>query len=403
MRVCYITHSAPCGKGETFIINELNTIRKYFDVVILPLRPRGTPQYEEAKMLLDDSVIIPLFNFRIFIHFLFSIFSNPVQVFTCIANIFTESRSLRVLFRNLCVVPKAFYVTNSLKDLKISHIHCHWSCIQTTFGSIVAKNLGVGFSFTAHSYDIDENNMLRQKVLESSFVRAISQNAKNQIIELTGLDKLNHKIHVIHMGVTIPKVSNKTNHNKKSRKVIVCPANVEEIKGQKYLIEACAISKSKGLSLKCLIIGEGPDIPKLKSLITEKGLEDDVFLEGYYPHSKLMGMMQNENIDIVILPSITMNNGYSEGIPVALIEAMSYKIPVISTNTGDISELLGQGRGIMVAQKNPEELSEAITNVVTDKSLSESLRTSGFQRVNNEYNIQSTCKDLADLIKQSVE
>lgn len=397
MKVCYVTHSAPCGKGETFIINEINTIEKYFDVVILPLRPRGKPQYEGAKVLMDNSVIIPIFNLRILIHFITSIFLNPLQIFTNILQMVSESRSPRVLTRNLCVLPKAYYAAKCLREMEIDHIHCHWSCIQTTFGSIVAKNLGVSYSFSAHSYDIDENNMLKRKVRESSFVRTISRNAKDQIIEFTGLNELADKLYVIHMGVEIPQNSSDI-ERKQNGQVIACPANVEEIKGQKYLIEACRILKSRGFSFKCLIIGDGPDIPKLKSLITELKLENDVFLEGYYPHSKLMDMLKNKNIDIVTLPSVNMSNGYSEGIPVALVEAMSYKIPVVSTNTGDISELLGDGCGIMVEQRNPEELSEAIYKTFSDENTTNAVIEKAYNRVQVEFNIENTSKDLADLI-----
>ena len=51
-------------------------------------------------------------------------------------------------------------------------------------------------------------------------------------------------------------------------------------------------------------------------------------------------------IDVVVLPSIDLGNGYHEGIPFALMEAMAYAIPVVATETGGIPELIGGGAGL---------------------------------------------------------
>ena len=57
----------------------------------------------------------------------------------------------------------------------------------------------------------------------------------------------------------------------------------------------------------------------------------------------------NREADIVVLPSLDLGKHLHEGIPVPLMEAMANRIPVISTQTGGIPELLRDGAGIMVS------------------------------------------------------
>ena len=401
MTICYVTHSAPCGKGETFIVQEIIEMKKYFQVVIIPIRPMGMPQYEDAQLLMNDSIILPLLNIKIIACFILTIFSNPFLVIGNLISLISESISLKVLLRNLCILPKAYYVTRVLKDKKIRHIHAHWSSIQTTFGLIVAKNLGIDFSFTAHRYDIDENNMLRKKVLEASFVRTISERGKNKIIRLTNLVQADKKIHVIHMGVKIPRFKN-VRISKNTIPIIACPANLEEVKGHTYLVEACAILKSTGLKFKCLIIGSGSQYRSIKNLIGNKELENEVLLVGYYPHSKLIEMMKNHVIDIIVLPSITTKDGACEGIPVTLMEAMSFGIPVLSTKTGGIPELLREGGGIMVEEKDSKAIAQEVLRILSDENLREKLTKLGYQRIRNHFNITKTCEELSSLIQKSI-
>ncbi|MEM3063582.1 MAG: colanic acid biosynthesis glycosyltransferase WcaL, partial [Nitrososphaerota archaeon] len=163
-KILFITREAPFGKHEAFIIQELLKVREFFEIIIVPVIPRFYPQYADARELLKDSIIMPLINPRILIGFLMFFISNPHKVLNILGDILRESRSIKVFLRNLSIVPKAVYMSSVLKNAEINHIHAHWATIQTTFGLIISRILGVPFSFTAHRYDIGENNMLGKKV-----------------------------------------------------------------------------------------------------------------------------------------------------------------------------------------------------------------------------------------------
>jgi glycosyltransferase involved in cell wall biosynthesis len=140
---------------------------------------------------------------------------------------------------------------------------------------------------------------------------------------------------------------------------------------------------------------------KLANGIKEKGLGGFIKMPGVLPHEKLIDLYKNGEIDCVVLPSINTPSGEHEGIPVAIMEAMVYEVPVISTNTGAIPELLGGGAGIMVKEKSGAELANAIKNAMFDKSKTEKMANIAREKIENDFNIQKTTRALLELIKIS--
>jgi glycosyltransferase involved in cell wall biosynthesis len=96
----------------------------------------------------------------------------------------------------------------------------------------------------------------------------------------------------------------------------------------------------------------------------------------------------------VILASIDLGNGLHEGVPVALIEAMSYGIPVVATPTGGTAELVLPGSGLLVPPANPAALADAIQSLLEDARLREQLGESGRQRVLAGWDIVGVAAEL---------
>ena len=102
---------------------------------------------------------------------------------------------------------------------------------------------------------------------------------------------------------------------------------------------------------------------------------------------------------MVILPSITTDKGEHEGIPVTLMEAMAYGIPVISTKTGGIPELIGDGSGIMVEEKNAKAIADAIERLMLDRNFYHILSLKGREKILKEFSIKENAKNLLSLFK----
>ena len=99
-------------------------------------------------------------------------------------------------------------------------------------------------------------------------------------------------------------------------------------------------------------IGGNGETKKLKNLIQEYDLNDVVkfigWVNGEFKHDQL------SSADVYIQPS------YNEGLPISILEAMSYSLPILSTTVGGIPEVVTQKNGILCEPGNKEELWRAI-------------------------------------------
>ncbi|MCP1126095.1 glycosyltransferase family 4 protein [Bacillus sp. 3103sda1] len=141
------------------------------------------------------------------------------------------------------------------------------------------------------------------------------------------LPQLNHNI--------LEKRLKKINNVSKSNPIILgttAAVNVK-YKGQQYVIEAISLLNKQGYNFEYHIVGGG-DNSFLKSIAKKHGVSDKVKLLGSMSHKKVFEYL--DNIDIYIQPS------KQEGLPRALVEAMSRGCPSIGSTTGGIPELLNE-------------------------------------------------------------
>lgn len=116
--------------------------------------------------------------------------------------------------------------------------------------------------------------------------------------------------------------------------VLGTAANVDvRYKGQQFVIEALGMLKKEGIcNFEYQILGSG-DQKYLKSVAKENDVEEQVKFLGSYPHEKVFSWLKND-LDIYIQPSL------QEGLPRAMIEAMSVGLPCVGSDVAGIPELL---------------------------------------------------------------
>ncbi len=398
MRIAYITAHAPFGRGETFILNEMVALTDLgIDLIIIPRSPSKEIFHAAAYQLADKAIRLPLMNWQIFFSFLKTLFSNS-RLFKIIGVMMRNSRLGKTIIKNLSVLPKAVFVASILKEKQVRHIHAHWGSTTATMAWIISEFTNIPWSFTLHRWDIAENNMLKLKVEKATFVRCISEDGRREALNIVGTEHQD-KVKVLHMGVKVQDAPLLQTHQSRSSFVIACPANFVPTKGHRFLIEACSLLLNQGMTnLCCLLIGDGPLEREIRRQIEEFHLEENVKLVGRLPHNDLMRMYEHGQVDVVVLPSIETADKEKEGIPVALMEAMAFGIPVISTATGGIPELLHNGAGVLVPPASSKALAEAILRLMNDQALRTMVRNRGFERISQEFNLQSNAQRLLALM-----
>ena len=158
--------------------------------------------------------------------------------------------------------------------------------------------------------------------------------------------------------------------NDKNKIKICTVANVElKYKGQEYVIKAIKKLKKKGMLIDYYIVGGG-DPTRLKKIIEKYELQDDVHLTGGIPHNKVYDLL--DEIDLYIQPSL------QEGLPRAVVEAMSRACPIIGSKTGGIPELISDE--YIFKRKNVAEISKMIERFISSKNTLKGMAIKNYEK-----------------------
>ena len=387
MKIICVTACLPHGTDEAFVIPEIKQlIRRGHDVLVVPRSPRG--RIVHGHEIERQSRIEGLYSRATLMAAASLGWSAPREVRSAVLPLL-KTRSLKHGIKNLAIVPKALWLAEIAKSWRAEHIHCHWAGTTATMTMIASRLSGIPWSFTAHRWDIVENNLLAEKVRSAAFARFISEDGLRMAKERGVRDAGNAR--VLRMGVSIPS------HVQRwygPRPLIVCPARLVEVKGHRFLLEAWRILRSRGLDPELWLAGDGELKAQLAALGESFGLAGSVRFLGSVPHRELLKIYEQLPVSAVVVPSIDLGGGEHEGIPVAWVEAMSYGIPVIATATGGTAELVTPGSGLLVQPADPEGLADAVERLIQDPTLRTQLGDAGRRRAEEAHDIVRIVEEL---------
>lgn len=144
---------------------------------------------------------------------------------------------------------------------------------------------------------------------------------------------------------------------------------------------------------KFILAGDGPLTGELMELTSKLGIGESVIFTGF----------RDDIIDIMNAFDIFVISSLHEGIPMALLEAMSLRKAVVSTAVGGINEVLADRvSGLLVKSRDPAELAGACLRVLGDKNLKSSLESGARQRIDEEFSMGNLKAKVLNLYKEAV-
>ncbi len=295
-------------------------------------------------------------------------------------------RSPGFLARALVVVPRAAFIARQIEARGHTHVHAHWATHPALAALVVKELTGTGYSFTAHAHDLYlDRAMLEEKVREARFVVTISEFNRALLRDLYG-EAAARKTSVIRCGVDPARFQPRPHPARTGPAIIACIAGLRDYKGHRYLVDACAALRERGVSFRCLLVGDGPERAALARQIAARSLRE-VELLGAQPQDKVRELLATA--DVLVHPSVITEKGMMDGIPVALMEAMATACPVVSTRVSGIPELVRDGKtGLLVEQRDATALADAIQRLVEDPALARSLGMAGRRAVLREFTLE---------------
>jgi len=181
-------------------------------------------------------------------------------------------------------------------------------------------------------------------------------------------------IHVQHMPIRpFPPVPEKQKAELRRQlrlddatRVLLSVGRLSREKGHADLIQAIPkmLEFSGNTPLHLVLVGEGPERPRIEDLCRNLRLTDIVTLTGQQDNiNRYYGIA-----DVFLLPS------HSEGCPNVLLEAMAAAVPVVATEVGGIPEVVTNGRdAILVKKHDPAGLASATAKILEDRDFRNNL------------------------------
>jgi glycosyltransferase involved in cell wall biosynthesis len=244
-------------------------------------------------------------------------------------------------------------------------------------------------------FDDSAGFRLSEKIRESSFVCAISNYARSQLMIVSDYSQWS-KIEVSPLGVDPSVFVPRPFRQKPETFEVIFVGRLASVKAQHILVAAIECLRKQNRRVRLRLVGDGPDRKGLERNVNARGLGDCVIFEGWRNQDQILALY--EQADIFALAS------FAEGVPVVLMEAMAMEIPCIATRITGIPELIRDGvEGFLVAPSSVEELAEAIAKLMDDAELRYRLGKAGRLRVLEKYDLSRNTEQLANIIVSRME
>ena len=287
---------------------------------------------------------------------------------------------------------RAVYLAGLFREAGITRVHSPWGDRAGFTAMLAAKLLGIPFSVQIRAHDVHDpsyHQALREMLASADFVITNTQYNRPFIQALmTGRTP---EIHTIYNGIDLAEFNPPERSAPAGGPVrILCVARLVEPKGLTYLLDACALLRDRNMAFTCDVIG-GTEEPlyaeywqHLKEKHHELKLEPSVFFRDAQPFATVMEAYRTA--DVFVLPCVVDRDGRRDVTPNALIEAMAMRLPVISTPTGGIVEIVEHGTsGLLVPPEDPVALADAIERLTSDRGLATRLGENARARIESRF------------------
>jgi colanic acid/amylovoran biosynthesis glycosyltransferase len=283
---------------------------------------------------------------------------------------------------------------------------CHFGP-QATMGMPIALAIDRPAVTIFHGYDI--SRLLRDKRWIERYRAVAALGMQALCISEAGRERLrsigwpDQQLHVVRLGVDSKRFAFRPPSERwgaHGPRRILMVARLVEKKGVHIALEAMRTLRDRGLDLELRVIGDGPERPRLASIIAETGLTN-VRLLGALAHEQTR--QEFADADLYVQPSITAETGDQEGIPVSLMEAQASGLPVVSTRHSGIPELVLDGTtGWLTDEGDADGLALAVERLSRDPEQAQSFAHAGRAHVRQEFDRDTQTGRFAAYLEQLV-
>ena len=342
------------------------------------------------------------------IHFI--TYSEPVRLGELRKNIFYHEvrTSDYPLFK---FTPYEQVLTSKLVDVvkfeKLDLLHVHYAIPHASAAYMaqqILKDQGVEIPFvtTLHGTDItlvgkdpSFEPVINFSINKSNRVTAVSENLKKETFELFDIT---NNIEVIPNFISLEdyKLDNNDYYKKRyapnDEKIICHVSNFRKVKRIEDVIIAFE-GISKEIDAKLLLVGDGPERPRLEQISRNSNFSKNIFFLGSLKSTKEVLNIS----DIFMLPSSKESFGLSA------LEAMACGVPIIACKSGGIPEVVSHGEsGLLNSVGDTYQMTKNALKLLSNEALLKSFKSNAYKQA-MKFDIELILPEYEKLYEQCVE
>ena len=355
--IVYIIPSLNIGGTEKHLLNLATSMSNKYNVEIICLEQKGLLFSNLSKKIKFTNLRSNRFKY------------NPSKYFFLIFQLWKILKSKESIFHFF--LPKAYLLAGTI-------------CILQKKRRLIMSRRSTNYYQKKYFFAKLWEKFLHKKM---KYILVNSNNLRDQLICDEGVDK--NKIIEIKNGVKKIKYNRKVRNNDKAKikdkedfvknNIIVCLANLIPYKGHVHLIKSLSVLNKSFKKWKLLIIGDGDKKYKsqLKDLVKNLNLQNKILFKGvqidpekFLLHAKL-GILLSDH----------------EGSSNAIIEYMNCSLPVITSDSGNVGEILeNKSNGYIVDQKDYQGIANLIKKILIENLESKRIGENNKKKVRRLFN-----------------
>ena len=164
-------------------------------------------------------------------------------------------------------------------------------------------------------------------------------------------------------------------------------ARMSEQKDPLAMVDLAARIEERGVPGRVAIVGNGPLAGEVRSAIESRGLSARA---RWFPFEGAVGPYLRA-LDVFVLPSLW------EALPLALLEAMTFGLPVVATSVGGVAELVDTHNGYLLAPRDREGLAEAVVLLFDNPEMRERMGRAGSERIARDFDLALVADQISAL------
>jgi colanic acid/amylovoran biosynthesis glycosyltransferase len=399
MKVAYLVNQYP-SNSHTFIRREIQALETLgLEVTRFSLRPVPKANLADAAdhaELERTRAVLAVGARGLASAFFRALVTRPLGLVRGLAlALRTGHRSDRGLLNHLAYLVEACVLVEWLAESGCEHVHAHFGTNSTAVAMLCRELGGPTFSYTMH-HGVNEilctgGTGPVEKIKRSEFIAAVSSFGRSEIFYASS-PKYWPKVSLVRCGLDAPFLE-ATVTPVPSAPRLVCVGRLSAQKGQVILIEAAAKLAAEGVPFEIVFVGGGEMQADLEKSVAEHGLGARVRMTGWADGATVRREIVAARA--FVLPS------FSEGLPVAIMEAYALGRPVVSTYVAGIPELVEPGRsGWLVPAGSVEGLARALREALSvPVGVLQAMADEGRRRVHDEHDSLKNARLLADLFR----